>query len=349
MCDTPTISNQENAIIAANNLAKALSKPDVQQDIDLETMGAIEKLAAIFKHKVAKMQATTQEATIPPTPKRIEQCTQPPRVPVTKLPAATPPRVPIVMNPIGPTVIDAFPQFEETPTADEDCLLRHRYPTRFSLSQHANAIISDTGQALEYRDLIQDPNTRERWANSMCNEIGRLAQGRKSTGLKGTNTLKFIPFQEIPQNRRKDITYARIVVDYRPQKAEPHRTRITVGGDRINYPYKVTTETAEITTHKLLLNSVVSTPNARYMTADIGNFYLGTPMERPEYMFLPLSYIPDEIIDEYDLHKIAKNEKVYTEVRKGMYGLPQAGILANHKLKRDLLPFGYYPCRHTPG
>ena len=352
MCDTPTISNQENAIIAANHLVEALNKPNVQQQLDLETMEAIKKLAAIFKHKIAQIPQQSQNIlTNNPVPQTtIARHGQPPRVPVAKAPpTAAPPRVPVVDTPTEPTIIDAFSHEIDQPQAQEDIIYGHRYPTRFSLSQYANTIISDTGQSLEYRDLIKDPATKNTWANSMCNEIGRLAQGRNSTGLKGTNTFRFIPFHEIPNNRRKDITYARIVVDYRPQKAEPHRTRITVGGDRINYPYKVTTETAELTTHKLLLNSVVSTPQARYMTADIGNFYLGTPMERAEYMFLPLSYIPNEIIEQYNLQKIAKDGKVYTEINKGMYGLPQSGILANHKLKRDLLPFGYFPCRHTPG
>ena len=32
-----------------------------------------------------------------------------------------------------------------------------------------------------------------------------------------------------------------------------------------------------------------------------------------------------------------------------MYGLPQAGILANNKLTERLEPKGYYQCRHTPG
>ena len=79
------------------------------------------------------------------------------------------------------------------------------------------------------------------WEDSICNEIGRLAQGRDDTGLKGTNTIKFIPFNMIPLERKKDITYPRIVVDYRPQKEKPHRTRITVGGNQINYPFAVTT------------------------------------------------------------------------------------------------------------
>jgi hypothetical protein len=32
-----------------------------------------------------------------------------------------------------------------------------------------------------------------------------------------------------------------------------------------------------------------------------------------------------------------------------MYGLKQAGLLANQLLQTRLAPFGYYPARHTPG
>ena len=366
MCEIPTLSNQENAIIAATNLADALAQPNVHKDLGLKTMAAIKKLSDIFQHTLGQQNTISKQAISPPTSKiNTGEPAPPPRVPLRENEhPASPPRVPLRTNaqPIStprvplnshntPNLIEAYPEELETRRSQppmEPALL-HRYPTRYSLSQQMNAIIGENGQSLEYRDLIKNPTTQATWANSMCNEIGRLAQGRKSTGLKGTDTFHFIPFSDIPQDRRKDITYARVVVDYRPQKAEPNRTRITVGGDRINYPYTVTTETAEITTHKLLLNSVVSTPGAKYMTADIGNFYLGTPMDRPEYMFLPLSYIPDEIVQEYELHKLVKDGKVYTKIRKGMYGLPQAGILANQKLKRDLLPFGYVPCRHTPG
>ena len=40
---------------------------------------------------------------------------------------------------------------------------------------------------------------------------------------------------------------------------------------------------------------------------------------------------------------------VYAEIQKGMYGLPQAGMLANKLLKMRLVRHGYYECRHTPG
>ena len=69
-------------------------------------------------------------------------------------------------------------------------------------------------------------------------------------GLKGTNTIKFIPFNMIPAERKKDFTYPHIVVNYRPQKEKPHCTRITVGGNQIKYPFAITTETSEMATHK---------------------------------------------------------------------------------------------------
>ena len=42
-------------------------------------------------------------------------------------------------------------------------------------------------------------------------------------------------------------------------------------------------------------NSVISTPDAKYMTADIKSFYLETPLDRKEYMKMHISIIPDEI------------------------------------------------------
>ena len=101
----------------------------------------------------------------------------------------------------------------------------------------------------------------------MNDEIGHLVQGRNKTGLKGTNFFQFILYTNIPITRRKDVAYPRIVVDYQPQKEKPNWTRITVGGNNINYLFTVTTQTAELCTHKLLINSVVSTTSASVQTA----------------------------------------------------------------------------------
>ena len=65
----------------------------------------------------------------------------------------------------------------------------------------AGAIIDDnTGQSLEYRDLIKWPELRDTWFKSLANEPGRLAQGIRD--IKGTDTILFIPKSEIPQDQR---------------------------------------------------------------------------------------------------------------------------------------------------
>eukprot|EP00970_Alexandrium_tamarense_P017799 scaffold11398_cov137-Alexandrium_tamarense.AAC.1 len=202
----------------------------------------------------------------------------------------------------------------------------------------------------DYRKLMKDPATAEIWTKAFGKEIGSLAQGDDLTGTKGTDTIVFldrIGIKNIPKDRV--ITYARIVVDYRPQKEDPNRVRITAGGNLINYPGELTTRTADLTTAKLMWNSVISTDNARYACYDVKNFYLGTPLDRYEYMRIPLHLIPQHIIDQYDLTNKALNGFVYVEIRKGIYGLPQAGMLANKLLKERLAPHGYLEVRDTPG
>jgi hypothetical protein len=85
------------------------------------------------------------------------------------------------------------------------------------------------------------------------------------------------------------------------------------------------------------------------MMMDIKNYYLGTPLPRFEYMKMLLSRFPQEIIQKYNLNTLTVNGWVYIKIRKGMYGLKQAGLLANQLLQTRLAPFGYYPARHTPG
>ena len=74
------------------------------------------------------------------------------------------------------------------------------------------------------------------------------------------------------------MTYGRIVVNYRPEKSNPKRVRLTVGVDRINYLGDCCTPTADMLTVKLLLNSVISTKGAKFVSIDIKKIYLNTPM-----------------------------------------------------------------------
>jgi hypothetical protein len=151
----------------------------------------------------------------------------------------------------------------------------------------------------------------------------------------------------IPKDRK--ITYGKIVCDYKPHKKEKERVRLTVGGDRLDYSGDIATSTADITTFKILINSTLSTKDAAMMMMDIKNYYPVTPLPWFEYMKMLLSRFPEEIVQKYNLNALAVDGWVYIEIRKGMYSLNQAGLLANQLLQTHLAPFGYYPARHTPG
>jgi len=84
----------------------------------------------------------------------------------------------------------------------------------------------------------------------------------------------------------------------------------------------VSTPTVDLPTINMLWNLVLSSPKAKFITMDVANFYLGTPMERPEYMRLPFKITPQEIIKKYDLEQKGEDGLVYVKILKGMYGLP---------------------------
>ena len=85
----------------------------------------------------------------------------------------------------------------------------------------------------------------------MCVELGRLTQGYQD--VTGTNTIKFMTLEdnrEIPTDCT--VTYARIVVNYWAQQKYPNRVCTTVGGNVIDYPGELTTQTADLTTTKIM-------------------------------------------------------------------------------------------------
>ena len=215
---------------------------------------------------------------------------------------------------------------------------------------HGSAINPDTGKSAEYRELLKS-SASPLWAAANGNEIGRLFQGlgKLSDMPSGSNCCYFIPKHKIPPGKKP--TYIRIVCADRPEKENPHRVRWTAGGDKITYLGNVSTKTADITTAKCLFNSVLSTPAARFMTLDISDFYLESHMSplQYEYLRIPIWMIPSHIQVLYNLQPQIIDGHVYAEIRRGMYGLPQAGKLANDQLQTFLAPHGYIPCSLTPG
>ncbi len=66
------------------------------------------------------------------------------------------------------------------------------------------------------------------------------------------------------------------------------------------------------------------------MTMEISNFYLMTPLKRPEYIQMELANIPDKIIKEYNMkEKATPDGSIHIEANKGMYGLRNVSMLGD--------------------
>ena len=108
----------------------------------------------------------------------------------------------------------------------------------------------------------------------------------------------------------------------------------------LDFSGKLTTPTATVTTAKYIFDSVISTKKEKCVTADVKNFYLNNTLLEPEYTKMQLRIIPQEIIDQYQLHDyFDANRWVYMKKCKGMYGLKQAGIIANNTIIQHLLTY----------
>jgi hypothetical protein len=164
-----------------------------------------------------------------------------------------------------------------------------------------------TGKIFKHCRLHCNPRYEAKWDTSYANDLGRLCQGIGSglypgtQWIVGTNTFFLIDYQDILFHKRKEICQTMVVCKVRPEKNDPDRTRITIGGSRICYPGNIGTNTALLELIKLILSSVLSRKGARFSTINLKNFYLDTPMPDPEYIHVKISDIPDKFILEYNL------------------------------------------------
>ena len=136
---------------------------------------------------------------------------------------------------------------------------------------------------------------------------------------------------------------------FRPEKEDPYRTRITAGGDKLEYFGDVTTHTAGMEAFKILVNSIISIPNARCCTADISNMYLYSSLDQPEFVKFKMTMIPESIIQHYKLRQLAHNGYVYARIKKARYGLKQSGKIAHDDLVQQLRKHGYHKSKYTEG
>ena len=183
-----------------------------------------------------------------------------------------------------------------------------------------------TVKQLEYRHLIQDPATKAVWNPTISTELDRLVS---------TQTTRFMKKRYIP--KREKAVYTRLVVDLRPNKAVHERLRMCMGGEKMESIMDTTTRTADLTICKLHMNGVVSTPGAKFSGGDVKDFYLNTPLKKNRYGKVRAKYIPKETIKKHNLEQyIEDNSWLRFEIGKGMYGIPEAGRLANDLLRARL-------------
>ena len=205
---------------------------------------------------------------------------------------------------------------------------------------HVQALnLTEDGIPLTYRIVKSGPDSAL-WEKEEAKELDKL--------IDETKTIHAIQPYEQPVDRRGDTTY------YNPQPAEKmiegvktRRIRGVCGGDKVKYAGDVSARTAEMSEVKTMLNAVVS-EGEQWMTLDIKDFYLGTPMERPEYMRIAVKMIPTETMEKYGLDKFVHDGMVLFQIDKGMYGLPQAGLLAQQRLVTHLGEHGYAQAPHNP-
>ena len=173
----------------------------------------------------------------------------------------------------------------------------------------------------------------------------RLAEIEEFDRLFESKTMKSIHPHDQLAHRRKDTSY------YNPQIKEKedstgnrtYRVRGTIGGDRINYPE------IHLPTRVQCVRSSSSLSSATTLV-DIKDYHLNTPLSRPEYIRIQRKLIPNNIMERHKLDQFISNN---SEVNRGMYGLPQAGLLAQQRLVEHLAKHQYYqtdtPClfRHA--
>ena len=189
-----------------------------------------------------------------------------------------------------------------------------------------------------YKSLCKGPD-REHWQAAFADEIRRLVYRAKVINWKRD--------QRVPTGRT--ASYANCV-GYKKciNGVDSYRVRLAYGGDRSDYDGDRTSTMTDITTVKCLLNAVVSDEALDYCTFDLTDMYLKSKLDRPEYMWMPITLLPQYLREELGMGDLPEDTRILWEVTMALYGTPQAGMLAQRDVNRLLVAGGFYECPMTP-
>ena len=352
----PRVTTEDFLKQAAIDIISILSQPPKHPipttEAGNDTRNALLKLATILQRaeKIPVLPSIKESAiaqsTIPspltiPKPRVLEpqKAVQQPRV-LQKISSKNIPRtwkrgdihIPQTRYNLRSTAPESFKS-----RAAQHILAQHIYQKHFV--QH---IFDENGKKLKVDDLLRGSNGPKRWIPAMSNEWGRLAQGNDA-GVTATDTVDFVSFCEIPKHKK--VTYTNFACDYRPLKEEKWRIRCVVGGDKLEWNDDTGSPATDMVETKILFNSVISEAKigARFMSLDLKDMFLMTIMTDPEYMKCQYKYFPSDIRKRYNLDNIVHNDFIYIKIKKGLFGLKQAALLAYQQLTTLLKAGGYSP------
>jgi hypothetical protein len=283
-------------------------------------------------------------AQIPFHPPRVQFPAHPPRV---QIPTAHPPRVPLVVHPpapsapttsIPPPMVQTFSTSLSAPKPAPPRV--HKLHPLSRLQQRRNFRANRREEKLqllqankffqpamnhicnalgkkETIDTLLEGQNGPTWTNGLCNEHGRLAQGCTQNNILGTDTIDFIYQHEVPSDKK--VTCRNFICDYRPLKTEPFRVRLTVGGDKLPHDDDAGSPAASLLESKLIINSTISDADkgARFLTADLKDHFLASPMKNNEFMRIKCKCFPEAIRKQCNLDRFVSSDGcVYIRIKK---------------------------------
>jgi hypothetical protein len=141
--------------------------------------------------------------------------------------------------------------------------------------------LNEDGTTINYRKSHSGPN-KIHWEQADAEEIERLFT---------SGTLRPLLFENIPPNKK--ATYVNPVCSekLRDEGNIKFRTRATIGGDQVDYPYNTVAVTANLESIKILLNAMIS-DNIQLAKIDLEDLYLGTPFRMPNTYAFDLGIAP---------------------------------------------------------
>ena len=139
--------------------------------------------------------------------------------------------------------------------------------------------------------------------------------------------------------------------------AVSRRVRGTAGGDRIDFPYSVSSSTASMTCFKMLLNDTVSS-DSNLGSADATDFYLGADLPSPQSIKIYCDTFDAQTLLDLGFTPYIKTEPsgkryAHCDILRSMYGLGCSGLLSHLRLLAQLYSCDYIqtdtPClfRHS--